>query len=85
MHASTYIYIYMYVCVCVCVHYAHAHIGSVQVASIPLGRPLGYYIFSLIGRKRTLFTNIFSGFKGPTRQHCFVPFLIQSLTSRMRV
>ena len=24
-----------------------------------LGRPLGYFIFSLIGLKRTLFTNIF--------------------------
>ena len=33
-----------------------------------LGRPLGYFMFSLIGLKRTLFTNIFRGFKGPTRR-----------------
>ena len=33
-----------------------------------LGRPLGYFMFSLLGLKRTLFTNIFRGFKGPTRR-----------------
>ena len=29
------------------------------LATMNLGRPLGYFIFSLIGLKRTLFTNIF--------------------------
>ena len=30
-----------------------------------LGRALGHFIFSLIGRKRILFTNIFKSFKAP--------------------
>ena len=31
-----------------------------------LGRALGHFIFSLIGLKRILFTNIFKSFKSPT-------------------
>ena len=40
-------------------HCCSSECESPPLLKEPLGRPLGYFIFSLIGLKRTLFTNIF--------------------------
>ena len=51
--------------------------GSSFVSGVKrLGRPLGHFIFSLIGLKRMLFTNIFQRLSGANLGEILNPFAI---------